>query len=75
MAGNLSADLRAELGRRLDGKGCPIVAWAVHNMPFETMTRTVNALMRAADPAAARAVVKAEVFADGQVGYVMHLDR
>jgi hypothetical protein len=75
LAGNLSADLRAELGRRLDGKGCPIVAWAVHNMPFETMTRTVNALLRVADPAAAGAVVKAEAFADGQVGYVMYLDR
>ncbi len=75
LAGNLSADLRAELGRRLDGKGCPIVAWAVHNMPFETMTRTANALLRVADPAAARAVVKAQAFADGQVGYVMYLDR
>jgi hypothetical protein len=44
-------------------------------MPFETMTRTVNALLRVADPAAAGAVVKAEAFADGQVGYVMYLDR
>ena len=69
LSGNVPADLRAELARRIAGQGCPIVAWSVHNMPFATMTAATNALLPVQAP------VEAEDFTDGQTGYVMVLQR
>ena len=75
VAHRLPADLRAELQRRLDGDGCPILAWSVHNMNIEAMAVIKDELLRSMDRPVAKTAVKTKVFRDGQVGFVLFLDR
>jgi hypothetical protein len=75
VAHRLPTDLRAELQRRLDGDGCPILAWSVHNMNIEAIAVIRDELLRSMDRPVAKTAVKTKVFRDGQVGFVLYLDR
>jgi hypothetical protein len=70
----ISADLKAELQRRLDGDGCPILAWSVHNVSPEAFAGAKHALLAAVDRAGAESTVKTKTFRDGEVGFILYRD-
>ena len=74
VAHRLPTDLRAELQQRLDGGGCSILAWSVHNMSVEAIAVIKDELLRSMDRPVAETAVKTKVFRDGQVGFVLYLD-
>ncbi len=67
--------LKVELQRRLDGGGCPILAWAVHNMTPETIAWIEDKLLASLDRRDAAIKVATRVFEDGSVGYVLYVRR
>jgi len=67
--------LKVELQRRLDGGGCPILAWAVHNMTPETIAWIEDKLLASLDRRDAAMKVATRVFEDGSVGYVLYVRR
>ncbi len=75
MAHKLPVDLRDNLRQRLDGEGCPVLAWSVHNLSGEALAVIRDELLRSLDRPAAAPVVKTKVFRDGQVGLVLYRDR
>ena len=75
VAHRLPTDLKAELQRRVEGGGCPILAWSAHNLSGEAIAVIKDELLRSLDRPVAEAAVKTKVFRDGQVGFVLYLDR
>ncbi len=71
--GTLPSSLKGELERRLDGEGCPILAWSVHNMTPEIFgwikAKLLVALGRAGDDP--RVII--QPFSDGTQGFVLYL--
>lgn len=72
---SLSPALKAELQRRLDGAGCPVVAWAAHNMSPTVIAAIQDRLLAALDRPDAGPLFVKERFDDGSVGYVLHVRR
>lgn len=70
---NLPAEMRAEVQRRLDGRGCPVIAWSVHNMTADFLALATRELLASVERPAARAAVEAKAFKNGQIGYVLHV--
>ena len=67
--------LKVELQRRLDGGGCPILAWAVHNMTPETIAWIEDKLLASLGRRDAAMKVATRLFEDGSVGYVLYVRR
>jgi Dolichyl-phosphate-mannose-protein mannosyltransferase len=67
--------LMAELQRRVDGGGCPILAWAAHNMSPATIGRIKDKLLGSLDRGDAAMRVATRSFDDGSVGYVLYIQR
>ena len=72
-ARQLPIDLQHQLQRRLNGEGCPVLAWSVHNVTAEMMTAAKAALMALAGRP--DATVKAKTFEDGTMGFVLYAER
>jgi len=70
-AGALPDDLATELRRRIDGEGCPVLAWSAHNITAEAMAAATSALLRRAGRPAS-AAVKVKAFQDGGLGFVLY---
>lgn len=75
LAHGFPTDLRAELQQRMDGDGCSVLAWSVHNMSAEAIAVAKNELLRSVDRPVAETAVKTKEFRDGQVGFVLYLDQ
>lgn len=71
----LPDDLRQELRRRVDGAGCPVLAWAVHRITPEELAGAGADLLRMVGRADAGTVLRIKTFRDGQEGYVLYADR
>jgi hypothetical protein len=71
----LPEDLKRELQARLDGAGCPVLAWAAHNMEPAIFALLQDRLLRALDRADAAPLVVRTTFEDGKPGYVLHVRR
>jgi hypothetical protein len=67
--------LMAELQRRVDGGGCPIVAWAAHNMTPATIGRIKDKLLGSLNRADAAMGIATRSFDDGSAGYVLYVQR
>jgi hypothetical protein len=67
--------LKTELQRRLDGAGCPVVAWAAHNVNPGFIAQIQDRLLAAVDRRDAVAAIAAKRFDVGSVGYVLHVRR
>lgn len=71
--GTLPSALKAELESRLDGKGCPVLAWSAHNMSPEIFdwirAKLLVTLGRAADDPR----IAVRQFDDGTLGYVLYI--
>jgi hypothetical protein len=75
LAHRVPTDLPVELQHRMDGGGCPVLAWSVHNMSVEAIAVAKNELLRSVDRPAAETAVKTKEFQDGQTGFVLYLDQ
>jgi hypothetical protein len=69
----LPAGLTAELQRRLDGHGCPVIAWAAHNMTPALIAFIQQKLLEALGRPDAAGHVAIQPFSDGSPGYVLHI--
>ena len=72
---HVDADLRRELRRRLDGEGCPILAWSVHNMPAASFARVKRDLLQSTGGTPPDHTMRTREFRQGQEGYALYLDR
>ncbi len=68
----LPQGLKTELQRRIDGEGCPVLAWAAHNMPAGAMAVARDELLKWADRATARTKVTTKAFQDDSPGFVLY---
>lgn len=75
VANNVPADVSAELQRRVDGTGCPILAWSAHNTNTEDFALARTGLLKSAGRLAAETAVRTETFRDGHQGFVVYVDR
>ncbi len=71
-ARRLPEGLARELQRRLDGDGCPVVAWAAHNVSPEAMSAAKAALLQSLGRSMAAAAVETKEFRDGSMGFVLY---
>jgi hypothetical protein len=71
----IDGDLVEELQRRLSGKGCPILAWSVHNVARETLEQAEAEFLRATNRPAIAGTITLEEFHQGQTGYALYLIR
>jgi hypothetical protein len=69
----LPSSLKAELKRRLEGEGCPVLAWSTHNMTPETFGWIRAKLLASLGLAADDARVMAQSFSDGTQGFVLYV--
>jgi hypothetical protein len=67
--------LIAELQRRVDGGGCPVLAWTAHNMTPATIGRIKDKLLGSLDRGDAAMRIATRSFDDGSVGYVLYVQR
>ena len=73
-AHRLAPGMAAEIRDRLDGKGCPVIAWGAHNVapddPDKIRLSLLAALGRQGSP---DDLMTTHVFRDGRVGYVFEV--
>jgi hypothetical protein len=67
--------LTTELQRRVDGGGCPIVAWVAHNMTAVMIDRIKDKLLAALDRSDAAMSIATKSFDDGSAAYVLYVRR
>jgi hypothetical protein len=70
----LSPELMVDLQRRLDGTGCPVLAWSAHNMSPATIARIEERLATALDRRSTNRIATM-AFEDGSPGYVLYVRR
>lgn len=71
--GTLPPSLKAELERRLDGKGCPVLAWSAHNVTPETADWIKAKLLASLARPAEGPRLAIQQFEDGSLGYVLYV--
>jgi hypothetical protein len=67
----LPRDLATELRQRLDGRGCPVLAWSAHSMNDEVIARIEDKLVSALGRPDGAARIAIQPFEDGAMGYVL----
>ena len=71
--GALPAGVSAELQRRLEGQGCPVLAWAAHNMNPAFIASIEEKLLATLGRPDAATGVAIKSFSDGSPGYVLYV--
>lgn len=71
----IDPDLAEELRRRIDGRGCPVLAWSVHNMNASALARARVDLLQTLDRPGANARVRIQEFHQGETGYAIYIPR
>jgi hypothetical protein len=71
--GTLQSSLTAELEHRLEGKGCPVLAWSAHNMSPGIADWIKAKLLASVGRAADDPRVALREFDDGALGYVLYV--
>ena len=74
LAHNNSNELKAHLRGRIDGDGCPILAWSTHLITEEEFTVAGRELLKVADRADISSVVRTKVIQSGLSGYILYVD-
>ncbi|MCF8532087.1 MAG: hypothetical protein K9G48_03710 [Reyranella sp.] len=67
-------NMREYLEWRLDGNGCPILAWSIHLITGEEFEAVAKALLKAVGRPATDFVVQTKIVRDGLPGYVLHVE-
>jgi hypothetical protein len=71
-ANQLPIDLQAQLRQRLKGESCPVLVWSAHNVTAEVMAAAKASLLALAGRP--DATVKAKMFEDGGMGFVLYAE-
>jgi hypothetical protein len=69
----LPADLKQELQHRIDGQGCPVLAWSIHYPP--EMGPFTERLLQILDRTSAAGRVHLKTFRDGFEGFALYVGR
>jgi hypothetical protein len=75
LAGNLSEEWKTLLRERIDGAGCPVIAWTVHTIPREVADEIGAKILAATGRTARAAELGVIVTRDGFEGYVLAMKR
>jgi hypothetical protein len=67
-------NMREYLEWRLDGNGCPILAWSIHLITGEEFEAAAKALLETVGRPASDVVVQTKILRDGLPGYVLHVE-
>jgi hypothetical protein len=62
----------ALLRQRVDGKGCPVLAWAAHNVTAEIMAAAQDALLAGIGRSDEASGVGRKAFTDGGMSFVLY---
>lgn len=72
----IDPDMAAEMRGRLDGKGCPVIAWSAHGVYLDAVPGMRSALLAALGRQDAPAeLATAHVFQDGWWGFVLEVQK
>lgn len=74
LAHKLTDEMREYLQWRVDGNGCPILAWSIHLITEEELAEAGRELLKAIDRPNAGRVMQLKVLYDGYPGYVLYAD-
>ena len=72
VAHKIPKDVADDLQRRMEGHGCPILAWSIHFTTEEELELATRELLQAIGQPSARGLVRTEVLRDGSPGYIVH---
>jgi hypothetical protein len=75
LSGNISDDWKKLLRERIDGSGCPVLAWTVHTIPRDVADEIGAKILAATDRQARAADLGVIVVKDGFEGYVLTMKR
>jgi hypothetical protein len=73
-AHKLTDEMKEYLQWRVDGNGCPILAWSIHLITEEELAEAGRELLKAIDRPDAGRVVQMKVLYDGLPGYVLYAE-
>ncbi|WP_296318995.1 hypothetical protein [Reyranella sp.] len=71
----LPQDVKADLRRRVDGEGCPVLLWGVHLVRLEDMEAATKELALVIDRQSLTEKSRIRTFQDGFQGYILEMDR
>lgn len=74
LAHKLSDEMKEYLQWRVDGNGCPILAWSIHLIKEEELAEIGRELLKAIDRPNAGRVAQLKIFHDGYPGYVLYAE-
>lgn len=74
LAHKLSEEMKEYLQWRVDGNGCPILAWSIHLITEEELAEAGRELLKAIDRPNAGRIMQLKVLHDGFPGYVLYAE-
>lgn len=74
LAHRIPDEMKEYLQWRLDGNGCPILAWSIHLISEEEFAAAARELLKAVDRPDAGRVVRTNILRDGFPGYVLYAE-
>jgi len=72
-AHRIDPDLAQELRGRLEGQGCPVLAWSAHNVNAVALARARTDLLRTLDGTGAESRIRIQEFRQGDTGYALYV--
>jgi hypothetical protein len=75
LSGNISDEWKRSLQRRIDGSGCPILVWAIHNVSRGQAIDAGLKILEATDRSLKAADLSVAVARDGSEAYVIYMTR
>ena len=74
LAHKISNEMKEYLQWRLDGNGCPILAWSIHLITEEEFAAAGRELLKAVERPDAGRIVRTNILRDGFPGYVLYAE-
>lgn len=74
LAHKVPDEMKEYLQWRIDGNGCPILAWSIHLITEEEFAEAARELLKAVGRPAADRVVQTKILRDGFPGYVLYAE-
>jgi 4-amino-4-deoxy-L-arabinose transferase-like glycosyltransferase len=75
LAHKIPEDVKEYLRWRIDGNGCPIIAWSIHLISAAEIEAASRELMNAIGRPAGDKLVQTKMLHDGVEGYVLYVER
>ncbi|MSP76137.1 MAG: hypothetical protein EXR12_08375 [Rhodospirillaceae bacterium] len=73
-AHKISDEMKEYLQWRVDGNGCPILAWSIHLITEKELAEAGSELLRAIDRPNSGSIMRMKVLHDGFPGYVLYAE-